>query len=288
MKTMITSNRKAAVQLVVVLAAAAALKQFYSTASANDLRWILWPTARFTELVTGIRFAFESYSGYMSDDRSFLIASACAGVNFLIAAFLMLTLKKLFDRRDKGVRWRYFFVAMVSAYAATIVANTVRISSALWLNASRSSFGGLDRDEVHRLDGIFIYFGCLLLLFAVSEKANAGKPVASVRSYLFPLVIYYAMTLAVPIVNGASRQGFEFWQHAAFVLLTPLVLIAVVSIPIELFSRRAKRKDISAFGSLHPADAAADEIRTRANIRNAAAGSGRTIGLKRSAVVSDR
>ncbi|HSU24404.1 MAG TPA: hypothetical protein VLI65_00355, partial [Pyrinomonadaceae bacterium] len=65
MKTMFTTKPKAAVQLVIVLAAAAALKQFYSTASANDLGWILWPTAHLTEFVTGTRFTFESYSGYM-------------------------------------------------------------------------------------------------------------------------------------------------------------------------------------------------------------------------------
>lgn len=288
MKTMFTPTRKAAVQLVIALAAAAALKQFYSTASANDLQWILWPTARLTELVTGTRFTFESYSGYMSADRSFLIASACAGVNFLIAAFLMLTLRKLWVRRDKGVHWRYFPFAMVLAFAATIVANTVRISSALWLNASRPSLGGLDRDEVHRLDGIFIYFGCLLLLFVVSEKANAGNPVARVRTYFFPLVIYYMMTLAVPIANGALKQGFEFWQHAAFVFVTPLVLIVGVAIPINLFSRYAKRKDVAARRSLLPTDEAADEVCTRANISDAAAFSHRTIGLKRGAVIADR
>lgn len=285
---MFTPNRKAAVQLVIVLTAAVALKQFYSTASANDLQWILWPTARLTELVTGTRFTFESYSGYMSADRSFLIASACAGVNFLIAAFLMLTLRKLWVARDKGVSWRYFSFAIVLAFAATIVANTVRISSALWLNASRPSLGGLDRDEVHRLDGIFIYFGCLLLLFVVSEKTNTGKPIARVRPYLFPLAIYYAMTLAVPIANGALRQGFGFWQHAAFVFVTPLVFIAVIAIPIKLFSRYAKRKDVAARRSLLPYHAAANEVCTRANIRDAAAFSHRTIGLKCSSVVTDR
>jgi len=288
MKTMFTAKPKAAVQLVIVLAAAAALKQFYSTASANDLSWILWPTARLTELITGTQFTFESYSGYMSADRSFLIASACAGVNFLIAAFLMFTLRKLWDRRDTGVRWRYFPFAVILGYTVTVVANTIRISSALWLNASRARVGGLDHDEIHRLDGIFIYFGCLLLLFVVSEKATADKPVARIRAYIFPLAIYYAVTLAVPIANGALRQGFEFWQHAAFVFVTPLMLIAAMVTPTKLFSRYAKRKDVAARGSFLPADAAADEICTRANIRNAAAFSHRTIGLKCGPVITDR
>src|SRR6476646_201166 len=90
---MFNINRRAAVQFILVLAAAAALKQFYSTASANELRWVLWPTSRLTELVTGTHFTFEPYAGYMSSDRGFLIASACAGINFLIMAFLMLSLR---------------------------------------------------------------------------------------------------------------------------------------------------------------------------------------------------
>jgi len=177
---------------------------------------------------------------------------------------------------------------MVLAFAATIAANTVRISSALWLNSSRPSLDGLGRDGVHRLDGIFIYFGCLLLLFVMSEKANAGTPVARVRTYLFPLVIYYMMTLAVPIANGALRQGLGFWKHAAFVFVTPLVLIAVVAIPTKLISRYAKRKDVPADRSLFPLDRAADEVCTRANICDAAAFSHRTIGLKCSSVITDR
>src|SRR5881394_1510993 len=126
MRAMFTTNKKAAVQFVVVLAAAAALKQFYSTASANELRWMLWPTTRLTELVTGTNFTFESHAGYMSDDRGFLIASACAGINFLITAFLMLSLRMLWNERTTGVKWRTILLSAMSAFVVTIIANTVR------------------------------------------------------------------------------------------------------------------------------------------------------------------
>ena len=90
-----TPNPLILAQFAVVLAIALALKLFYANASVNDLRWILAPTACLVELVTGETFRFESYAGYMSGDHSFLIAAPCAGVNFLITAFLMLALVRL-------------------------------------------------------------------------------------------------------------------------------------------------------------------------------------------------
>jgi len=252
---------KAAVQGIFVLAAAAALKLHYSMATADELRWVLWPTARLTEFATGTRFAFEPFAGYLSDDRSFLIAAPCAGVNFLIAAFLTVSIRRLWRSRRLGVKWRHFLFAAVIAYLLTIVANTVRISSALWLNKIQRNVAGLGRDEIHRIDGILIYFGFLLLLFWVCEKADKRHERFRFRHYLFPLSIYYAVTLAVPFANGAFRQGSEFWQHAGFVFATPIVLLLAAALPLELFSRHTQRKDVSAALLRLPANVPADDVR---------------------------
>src|SRR2546427_12959916 len=78
-------------QCVVVLGCALALKLYYSTASANELRWILAPTAACAEWVSGTSFEFVSHGGYISKDCSFLIADSCACVNFLLAGFVMIS-----------------------------------------------------------------------------------------------------------------------------------------------------------------------------------------------------
>jgi hypothetical protein len=41
---------------------------------------------------------------------------------------------------------------------------------------------------------------------------------------LFPLGIYYATTLGIPLLNGSYRQGIPFWEHFAFVLVLPLII----------------------------------------------------------------
>ena len=120
-------------QLIVVLLCGVAIKMFYSTASVNDLLWILAPTKFLVELTTGVGFTFESYSGYMSSDHSFVIAASCSGVNFLITAFLMLTLGKLWRGRSQSIASSFIPLSFAFAYLTTIVANTARISTALYI-----------------------------------------------------------------------------------------------------------------------------------------------------------
>ncbi len=232
-------NRNA--QLIVVLLSALALKLCYSTAGPNQLRWILAPTAVLVGLVSGTPFEFESHAGYMSSDRTFLIAASCAGVNFLITSFLMLSLRKLWRDRSRNLAWGFIPYAALCAYFVTLVANTVRISSALTLRQMPLEISWLSPNQLHRFEGIFIYCGFLLLLFMVSEKMSSGNaaglpPPAGCprrdpglfRQSFFPLLMYYATMLGIPLANSAYRPGIDatdFWEHLLFVLLTPLLLI---------------------------------------------------------------
>ena len=218
-------------QLSVVLLSAAALKVYYSTASADGLRWILTPTTILVEWVTGTSFEFESHAGYMSSDHSFLIAASCSGVNFLITAFLILSLGKLWKVRSQSLGWSFIPVAMMIAYFTTIIANTVRISTALQMRWMNPEAIWVNPDQLHRFEGIFIYFGFLLLLFIVSEKLSSDSASASnrttdlLRRTFLPLLVYYGTMLGIPLANGAYRQGTDFWEHSVFVLITPLLLI---------------------------------------------------------------
>ena len=227
--------RRTYVQLAFVLLAAGGLKYFYSTASVNQLRWILAPTTWLVESVSGDSFQFESHAGYINSKHTFLIAASCAGVNFLITAFLMLALGHLWRRRTQTLTWIFTPVTALVAYGVTLVTNTVRISTALQLRAMRVESDWLTAGQLHRFEGIFIYFGFLLLLYVVSERltnqrSNTSEAIPergilpTLRSYMFPLVVYYTTTLGIPLINGAFRQR-DFWEHSLFVLLIPLVFI---------------------------------------------------------------
>jgi len=51
----------------------------------------------------------------------------------------------------------------------------------------------------------------------------------ALRRHALPLAWYYAVTLAIPIANGAAEAGMVFVWHALAVLVVPLFLIVVAS-----------------------------------------------------------
>jgi exosortase K len=225
-------------QWAVVLIGALAIKFYYSRASANQLRWILAPTTSFVELVSGTSFEFESYAGYISQDHSFLIAPSCAGVNFLITAFLMLSARRLLRDQAPDHTWGFIPAAALIAYLVTLVANTVRITIALQLRRL-PEVDWVNHDQLHRVEGIFVYSVFLLLLYVGSEKIGAGRPSGLLRRSVFPLLVYYAITLGIPLANGGYRQRAGFWEHTVFVFLIPILLI----LPFAVFGWLRKRLD---------------------------------------------
>jgi exosortase K len=239
-----TFRSRKSYQSAAVITAAALLKLFYSTANVNELRWILAPTSFCVELVTGETFRFESYAGYINHDNSFLIADSCAGVNFLIAGFLMLSVLMLWGEKRREVAWHAFPIAAAAAFVTTIVANTVRIAVALKLHRMNAAVLWINPEQAHRLQGIFIYFGFLLLLYLLYEKLDRGdrsetaKPTAIRRPFI-PLSIYWMITLGIPIIRGSYQEGSPFWEHLAFVVLTPLILITPFFVIDQLRRRRS-------------------------------------------------
>ncbi len=218
-------------QLLVVMLCALSLKLYYSTAGPDQLRWILAPTTFLVELVSGSQFEFEARAGYMSGNHRFLIAASCAGVNFLVTSFLMLSLRKLWRDRSRTLSWRFIPVAAVVAFVATLVANTVRISLALKLQQTPLEISWLNANQLHRFEGIFVYFGFLLLLFVLSEKLASRAASDLWRLSLSPLMIYYAVALGMPLANGGYKQGVMFWEHSLFVLLIPIPLVLLLAAP---------------------------------------------------------
>jgi hypothetical protein len=51
----------------------------------------------------------------------------------------------------------------------------------------------------------------------------------ALRRLALPLAWYYAVTLAIPLANGAGQAGIVFVWHALAVLVVPPFLIVVAS-----------------------------------------------------------
>ena len=211
-------------QLVLIVLCALALKFYYSTATPDDLLWILAPTTALVELLSGQQFEFESYAGYMSSDHRFVIAVPCAGVNFLITAFVMVALRRLWRERFRKPVWYSIPVAAAIAYFATIIANATRIWFALALRARAVEFDWLTTTNCTGWKASWFTSDSCCCCLPYWSGSSQSKPVSCAQRLIFPLLVYYAITLGVPLANGAYRQGTAFWEHSVFVLVLPLLL----------------------------------------------------------------
>jgi hypothetical protein len=93
---------------------------------------------------------------------------------------------------------------------------------ALWLAAHPVSI--LGAAAVHRLEGIVVYFGALVLLYEIVRRVDEGGQARGVHRLALPLGCYYAVTLAIPLANGTPLSS-AFVAHALVVLMVPAVLL---------------------------------------------------------------
>src|SRR5262249_43603229 len=97
--------------------AALALKLHYSHATVDDPAWILRPTAPLVGWVVGQPLSRNPDLGWMAADRAFVIAPACAGVNFLILVFALPAAGFAHRFWSSRERWAWIAGVACAAYA---------------------------------------------------------------------------------------------------------------------------------------------------------------------------
>lgn len=158
-----------------VFALAWGLKSFYSRAGFEDLRWILAPTRWLVERLTGAAFEPEAHQGYLSRDRLYQIAPACAGVNFMIVAFASLACGLVHTCSTLRGRMALLVASAFAAYAVTVLANATRIALAMRLHDARTAFGPLTPERLHCAEGVTVYFVFLCVLFAAGARLTGAR-----------------------------------------------------------------------------------------------------------------
>ena len=156
-------------------------KSYYSQARFEDLLWLLTPTTRAVEWLTGARFELEAHHGYLSRDVLFEIVPSCAGMNFMIAAFCSLSIGLLRTMRTLAGKLTFVLVCAVIAYLVTLMANTVRIVIAIQLHQAGTAFGALTPERLHRIEGIVVYFLFLCVTFWGAALITGARREAACR-----------------------------------------------------------------------------------------------------------
>jgi len=157
------------------LGSAWALKAFYSQAGFDSLGWILAPTVRLVSWTTGVAFELEPHHAYLSRDQLFLVSPACAGVNFLIVAFVSLCLGLAPACSRAGERVALVLGSAAAAYLTTVLANAVRIAVAIRLHEAGAALGPLTPSRLHCAEGVTVYFLFLLVLFSAATRVTGVR-----------------------------------------------------------------------------------------------------------------
>lgn len=232
---------------VMILLIMLALKHHYSQATAEQLNWILSPTARLVAWLTPARLTYECGVGYVDFSHGIVVAPGCAGVNFMIMAFGLAALCGLARIEHPAGAMLWPMAALGIAYGYTLPVNALRIGLSMALYASDIYGEWLTVQRVHRLAGIAIYLGALTLLHTGLRAAGRGNcrfGPASGTTRPVPLPgwlppIWYGLgAVGVPWVNLLFRQrGAGFGEHCATVLVTIACLWGTLRLAVWLHRR---------------------------------------------------
>ncbi|HET8933140.1 MAG TPA: exosortase K [Polyangiales bacterium] len=187
------------------------LKLSYSRAGADELSWVLAPSAFIAQLA-GVQLVPEPGAGYISRSAHMVVGPACAGVNFLLASWLALyaSVQARFKPRQLLCASALCFVA---AYLVTISINGLRIALAAQLFSLDIYNAVWTKARVHRLLGVVLYSGALLGVCALAQ------PLRAARGLFTGLCVYLAVSLGIPLLNRAFlRDPAHFAEHAALTL----------------------------------------------------------------------
>ena len=238
---------------------AVGLKYYYSGASSDDLQWILVPTSRLVEFLSGIHFERELHSGLVSHSHRFILAPSCAGINFLTIAFS--TFFFSFAYRLKGIDRKLLWlgISLGITYLLTLAANALRVIAAIYLLRADIYGRWLTPERVHRIEGTLVYFLFLLIAFItaerilnhfVLERPGEARDIAirrkSLRHMIFvcliPFFCYSFVALGIPFLNQAHRQnGTKFVEHSLWFISSCLAILFLLFLGLFLWRRVAGR-----------------------------------------------
>ncbi len=224
------------------------IKLYYSRAGCDALLWILAPTARWVEFLSGIPFTYVPGTGYVNHSLRMVIAASCSGVRFMTITFGMLVFSFLHLARPepkpdawepkelscggtgfglgKGIGW--IAASAVLSWLCTVFVNGLRIITAvylpLYLQGTGLMGGILTQGRLHTIIGVTVYFTALLTIYRLvgwffhSTEREPHTKLVLLRKCAPPACWYLLFTLGLPLLNRAGHAGTgEFTEFAILV-----------------------------------------------------------------------
>lgn len=217
------------------------LKLYSDRAGPGDLLWILRPTAWWTGILSRAAFEYEPGAGYVNHSLRFIIAPECAGLKFLMIAFLMQSCSFVhrMDSRKKRLCWT--LLSLPSSCLAAIFVNGIRISLSILLPPFLSEKPGiaaaLTSGQLHTAIGTAVYFLSLLVLYQagdhISQKIAQKKKEGSIQNMFLPILWYLGPVLGLPFLSRIAYRDYKnFSGYELPVLAVCGTILLLFTLPI--------------------------------------------------------
>lgn len=193
------------------------LKCYYRQADCDSLLWILAPTARWVEFLSGISFTYISGAGYVNHSLRMVIA---ASHRKPVLEASRPDARAATGRRVMRTWARGFGWIAASAFVSWLLivfVNGLRIIIAVYLPIyleDAGLMGGmLTQNRLHTMIGVVVYFTALLTIYRLAGWFVQGAvrpvrtPLSLQRKCAPPVFWYLAFTLGFPPLNRIGRAG---------------------------------------------------------------------------------
>ena len=158
---------------VISLAVIIAVKIFYNNADNGELKFILWTVSEIVAAFYNTRFIFNESIGFFSSQLQITISKSCAGINYMIILFSMLSFSYIHKFKAFKNKAVYFSAILPISYFLTVITNSFRIIAATAISKAEIPEKLTSREVIHNLTGMLIFVSFLIIynyIFTVIMK----------------------------------------------------------------------------------------------------------------------
>ena len=151
------------------------LKFCYTLADNDDLSFLIKPTDKLVGLLMGSHSVYLSESGYYHENLNIIIDKSCAGFNFWVLCFLLLSYLTVRYFEKPLNKILTIPTALIGAYLLTIFVNTSRIFASIVVQTQTKNILQNHQHILHEAIGIITNLTFLILAYMLIEKLLIHK-----------------------------------------------------------------------------------------------------------------
>jgi len=144
------------------------LKFGFRELETNSLLWLLKPVSILVEMFTGLKATYIEQEGFYFGNIDIVINKSCAGYNFGLLCFLMLSGLALNFYHSVFKKTAVLFGSLLIAYCLTVFVNACRILSSITIS-NINSILPFNESTIHQATGITINLSFLIIIYLVTN-----------------------------------------------------------------------------------------------------------------------